>query len=116
MKSLQYFQFLAMLFAKVVSILISSICMKTKEESIVLEFPMRIKYENEKAWDGGGMSRDALSQFWDESYTILFDGGNLLTPVITPQSDLSSILGHILSWTSSNRSSPCMHSISVSSW
>lgn len=72
---------------------------KEEEESMVLEYPMRIKYENEKAWDGGGVSRDALSQFWDKSYTIFFDGGNLLTPVMTPQSDLSvfPILGRILS-------------------
>ena len=56
---------------------------------MVLEYPMHvIKYENEKAWDSGGVSRDELSQLWDESYTILFDGGNLLTPVTTPQRDL----------------------------
>lgn len=35
-----------------------------------LEYPMRIKFEYEKAWDGGGVSPDALSQFWDESYTL----------------------------------------------
>ena len=69
------------------------------KENMVLEYPMRIKYENEKAWDGGGVSRDALSQFWEETYTTLFDGGNLLTPVITPQSDLTvfPVLGRILS-------------------
>jgi hypothetical protein len=90
---------------------------KEEEENMVLEYPMRI-YENKKPWDGGGVSRDALSQFWDEAYTALFDGGNLLIPVITPQSDLSvfPVLGRTLSWISSNRSSPCTHSISVSSW
>ena len=61
---------------------------ETEAESMVLEYPMRIKYDNEKAWDGGGVSRDALSQFWDEAYSNLFDVGHLLTPMISPQSDL----------------------------
>ena len=33
---------------------------------------MRMKYDNERAWDGGGVSRDALCQFWDEAYSKLF--------------------------------------------
>ena len=50
--------FLDILFAEVVSMLISSICIKAKgtdEENMLLEYPMRIKYENKKAWDGGGV-------------------------------------------------------------
>ena len=68
-------------------------------DDMVLEYPVRLKYANEKAWDKGGVSRDALSQFWDDTYAKMFDGGYLLTPVISPESDLSVLptIGRILS-------------------
>jgi hypothetical protein len=69
------------------------------DKEITSEHPLRIKYENEKAVDGGGVSRDMFSGFWEEAYKKMFDGCQLLTPVIHPQVDMRvlPIIGRILS-------------------
>ena len=61
-------------------------------DDMVLEYPVRLKYANEKAWDKGGVSRDALSH---DTYAKTCN----LTPVVSPQSDLSVLptIGRILS-------------------
>ena len=43
-----------------------------------------IGFFNERAVDCGGVCRDMLSGFWEETYTKLFDGhgSTLLTPVV----------------------------------
>jgi len=62
-------------------------------------FPLRIKFDDENAIDGGGVYRDMLSGFWEEAYCHLFDGGCLLTPVFHPQMDMTVFptLGKIIS-------------------
>lgn len=71
-----------------------------KEFMVILkEYPFSIAYENEKAHDTGGVSRDMFSQFWDEACIKCFDGGNILTPAVNPHTDISifPVLGTILS-------------------
>lgn len=65
-----------------------------------VEYPLRIHFENERAVDQGGVSRDMLSGFWEQAYTQIFDGCTLLTPVIHPQSDMQvfPVIGRILSY------------------
>ncbi len=69
------------------------------DEHIIIEYPLRIKFEEERAMDCGGVSRDMLSGFWEEAYQKLFDGCQLMTPVIHPQVDMKvlPIIGRILS-------------------
>ena len=38
------------------------------EESILSEYPFRVKFEDERAYDCGGVSRDMLSGFWEVAY------------------------------------------------
>ena len=47
-------------------------------EEILGEFPFRVKYENEKACDTGGVCRDMFSSFWEEAYLQHFDGSGSL--------------------------------------
>jgi len=60
---------------------------------------LRICFQGEKAVDLGGVYRDMLSAFWDETYYQIFDGESLLSPALHPQVELShfAILGTILS-------------------
>jgi len=62
-------------------------------------FPLRIKFADENAINGGGVYRDMLSGFWEEAYCHLFDGGSLLTPMLHPQMDMTVFptLGKIIS-------------------
>ena len=66
---------------------------------ILEEYPFRIRYENERAVDTGGVSRDMFSSFWEEACMKHFDGEQLLVPAIHPNTDMASfpILGTILS-------------------
>lgn len=66
---------------------------------ILVEFPFRIRYDNEKAIDTGGVSRDMFSSFWEEAYIKHFDGEKLLVPAVQPGMDMHvySQLGTILS-------------------
>ena len=69
------------------------------DERIMCEYPLDIKFEDERAVDFGGVSRDMLSGFWEEAYRKIFDGCSLLTPVIHPQVNTQVLLliGRILS-------------------
>lgn len=69
------------------------------DEGVMEKCPLHIKFVEEMALDCGGVSRDMLSGFWEEAYGKLFDGCNLLTPVIHPQVDMQvfRIIGRILS-------------------
>ena len=59
------------------------------DETIVTEYPLRIKFEQEMAIDLGGVSRDMVAGFWEHAYKNLFDGSSLLTPVMHPQTDMN---------------------------
>ena len=45
---------------------------------ILKEFPFRIRYEDERAVDTGGVCRDMFSAFWEEAHRKHFDGEKLL--------------------------------------
>ena len=60
---------------------------RDKREIVLKEFPLRIKYANEKAVDTGGVCRDMLSAFWQEAYVNNFGGRNVV-PIVHPHSDM----------------------------
>lgn len=66
---------------------------------IVGECPIEIKYVTEDAIDDGGVQRDMFSGFWEEAYAKLFEGSNVLIPMVHPHMDMMvfSTLGRILS-------------------
>jgi len=70
-----------------------------KDPHALKEYPLRISFVNEAGYDTGGLLRDMLSEFWQVTYIRMFDGGNQLTPVIYPQTDMSvfTTLGKIMS-------------------
>ena len=70
-----------------------------RRNEIVNECPIYITFKGERAVDSGGVQRDMLSSFWEAAYNTLFEGSNLLTPMIHPQTDLAvfPIIGRILS-------------------
>ena len=70
-----------------------------EEDGILNEYPLRIKFNNEKAFDCGGVCRDMFSAYWEEAYSQFFDGSALLTPVLHPGVDMSVLpsLGTVLS-------------------
>ena len=72
---------------------------KIKFLEILKQYPFSIAYQNEKAHDTGGVSRDMFSQFWDEAWLKCFDGGSILIPAVNPHTDTSlfPVLGTILS-------------------
>ncbi len=75
--------------------------LETYEENLLAvldEFPFRIRYENEQAYDTGGVCRDMFSAFWEEVYLRHFDGERLLVPAVRPGMDISKfkLLGTIL--------------------
>ena len=41
---------------------------------VLVEFPFRIRYEDELAVDTGGVCRDMYSAFWNEAYIQHFEG------------------------------------------
>ena len=63
------------------------------------EYPLRIHFKDEVAYDDGGVSRDMFSAFWEEVYRRFFDGACLLTPNLHATTDMSALplLGQILS-------------------
>lgn len=69
------------------------------DESVVYSYPLRIAFIDEMAIDLGGVCRDMFAGFWEIAYSNLFDGSNLLTPVMHPQTDTGvlCLLGRILS-------------------
>ena len=69
------------------------------KDEVLQEYPLKIKFVNEIAYDGGGVCRDMFSGFWNEAYKLFFDGSSLLVPVLHPNVDMLSLpkLGTILS-------------------
>ena len=67
-------------------------------ESLPLQ-QLNVEFEGENGVDFGGLTKDLFEAFWQEAYRRLFDGSQLLTPVlcpgINPQHFL--VLGKILS-------------------
>jgi hypothetical protein len=65
---------------------------------ILAEFPFRIRYENERGIDTGGVCRDMFSGFWEHAYIKNFDGERLLVPSLNPSINMNvyNILGTIL--------------------
>ena len=66
---------------------------------IVREFPLRVKYLDERAIDTGGVARDMLSMFWESVYVKMFDGGTLLIPAVHHQVEMEKfpLLGTVIS-------------------
>ena len=58
-----------------------------KQGEIGKEFPLSVRFKNEKGIDERGLSRDMLAGFWIEAYSHYFEGATTLTPMIHPQID-----------------------------
>ena len=69
------------------------------EDKVLEEFPLRIKFRNEPAFDSGGVCRDLFSAFWEDVYLRYFDGSSLLSPVVHANVNMESLpkLGKVLS-------------------
>ena len=67
-------------------------------DQLLRQFPFRVRYENERAVDTGGVCRDMFSAFWEECYLKNFDGERLLIPAVHPNTDMAvlRLLGTIL--------------------
>lgn len=70
-----------------------------REGDIVGECPIVVRFDGEIAVDNGGVQNDMFSAFWEATYTSLFEGSTLLTPMIHPQTDMTllPIIGRVLS-------------------
>ena len=68
-------------------------------ENALKEFPLRISFQDEMAFDGGGVNRDMFSAFWETAYCHFFEGTCLLTPNLHATTDMSALplLGRIIS-------------------
>ena len=66
---------------------------------IAREFPLHVKYLDERAIDMGGVARDMLSMFWESVYIKMFDGSTLLIPAVHHQVETEKFpfLGTIIS-------------------
>ena len=73
---------------------------RQKQCTIVNEYPFRIRYTDERAYDTGGVARDFFTAFWEDAFVKHFDGGSLFVPSSHAQVDLSVFptLGSILSF------------------
>ena len=68
------------------------------EDSVLNEFPLRVRFRGEMGYDTGGVCRDMFSCFWEEIFKKLFDGSGLLVPVVHPHIDVSSDWHGPLTW------------------
>ena len=70
-----------------------------RDVGIAREFPLCVKYLDERAIDTGGVARDMLSMFWESVYIKMFDGGTLLIPAVHHQVEMEKFpfLGTIIS-------------------
>jgi len=68
-------------------------------ESVVLEYPLYMKFAEEAGVDEGGVQRDMYTAFWEDCYCLLFEGATTLVPMVHPQIDLSQFvtIGRIVS-------------------
>ena len=70
-----------------------------EKDGILKQYPLRIQFTGERAFDTGGVSRDMLEEFWKNVYMKYFDGATLLVPNLHAQSDMAIFqkLGTIMS-------------------
>ena len=70
-----------------------------KEESVVHEYPMYVKFIGEVGVDEGGVQRDMFTAFWEEAYTQLFEGATTVVPMVHSQMDMATytLLGRLIS-------------------
>ena len=70
-----------------------------KNEYVVLEYPLEIRFVGEQGIDHGGLSCDLPSGFWEQAYGALFEGGSLLIPAICPDTAIETlpVVGKIIS-------------------
>ena len=61
-------------------------------KGLLQEYPFHIEFVGERAIDAGGVTREMYSAFFEEAYKHLFDGNNLLCPIVHPEMD-TSLLG-----------------------
>ena len=71
----------------------------SQASSIILEYPLYIKFTGEAGVDEGGIQRDMFSAFWVECYSKLFEGSTTVVPMVYPQIDMSQYItiGRIIS-------------------
>ena len=69
------------------------------QDKVLEEFPLRIEFKNEPAFDSGGVCRDLFSAFWEDVYMRYFDGSSLLSPMVHANINMESLpkLGKVLS-------------------
>ena len=69
------------------------------KRSVLLDFPLRIKFDGELGFDSGGVCRDMFSAYWEEAFKKFFEGSSVLTPAIHAGIDMLSLprLGLVLS-------------------
>ena len=54
------------------------------DDDVMLQCPLKIRFECERAIDTGGVCRDMVSAFWEKAYQVLFDGMQPLDPSNSP--------------------------------
>lgn len=71
---------------------------RTKSAKL-LQQEFHVKFDNERAYDTGGVARDLFSAFWQEARVKLFDGSTVVVPAVTPHSEMVEycVMGTILS-------------------
>ena len=68
-------------------------------DKVGLQYSFRFRFKDERAVDAGGVTRDAFSAFFEETYLHFFDGTCLLHPAVHASIDMPtySVLGEIIS-------------------
>ena len=61
------------------------------KEDVLNEYPLRIQFADELGYDTGGLCCDMFLAYWEEAYKSFFDGILLLTPVVHPHVDMSTM-------------------------
>ena len=61
-------------------------------KGLLQEYPFHIGFVGERAIDSSRVLQDVFSAFFEEAYKHLFDGNNLLCPIVHPEMD-TSLLG-----------------------
>lgn len=77
----------------------TEVCQLFASLEVLEEYPLRISFLNEEGFDTGGLLRDMLSQFWEITLPMYFEGSNQVVPVIHAQTNMAQFttLGKIIS-------------------
>ncbi len=72
---------------------------KNQGSEVLQYYPFRVQFLGERAIDIGGVARDMFSAFFEMAYKKLFDGCSLLSPVVHPGMDVSTlkVIGFVIS-------------------